>query len=236
MFFTGNTYKALSMVITGCFIALGIYTLGNIYIFDQLYFIFLLITAFYVKKNINLLGIISILILGKALEQITFFALTLNNNAQWVFYFICFLSTLIFQKESGFKYFLAVVVISLYCDLYTHLNESFSPNTVWYVFLALNAFMVRKLIMMRPFTTASYYPDKVEPIPLDHLIHATFGIVIWVNLIICTVLIFFTSANINNTEMLQKFHIYVIHTIMFGLLYIVLKHSMKIIGKGIIKL
>lgn len=235
MFLSPAVYKIISLVFTGCLLALGLYTLGNTLIFDQLYFIFLSLIALYVRKNINLLGIIAILILAKALEQLVFTALALHDSTQWALYFFSLLSFLAFKKERCFKYFTLLMCLSLASDLYA--SYSLSPHTsiIWYLFLTLNAFITRRLIMKRPFITAKYFPEKVEPIALDHFIYALFGILIWVNILICAALLTFNVINIDNATLLQNSYIYLVHFIMFTLLFSVRKHSIRIIRQEITK-
>lgn len=235
MFLSQNTFRMASVLLIVCFVVLAIFSLGDVYIFNQIYFIILLFSAFYVRKNINLLGITSILILGKALEQLMFFALAINENTQWGLYFVGFLSSLIFRKERCFKAFLVVLCISLYCDLYNLGSQHLKPEAIWYLFLSLNAFITRKLVMMRPFTTAIYFPEKAEPITLDHTIHGFFGILVWVNLIVSITLVSLTAINLTDTSLLQRTHIYTIQAIMFLLLLTVLRHSIRLIRKDKIR-
>ncbi len=235
MFLSPNVYKVLSIIFTGCLLGLGLYTLGNELVFDQLYLIFLSLIALYARKNVNLLGIVAILILAKALEQLIYTALAMNNNTQWALYIVGFLSLLVFKKERCFRYYFALLLVSLFNDLYAMYSVSSNHSIIWYLFLTLNAFITRRLIMKRPFITVRYFPDKVEPIALDHFIYGLFGFLIWVNILICAALLLFNFLGVDNASILQNSYIYLVHFIMFTLLFSVRRHSIRIIREGITK-
>jgi len=177
---------AVSALLIGLFLALGVFTLGKALLFDRIFFAALLFLAFFFRKDINLLGVICIIIAERIVEEVGFLIILDIPPLKFLFYGLC-LYMLQFRLKDGLVWPVFIALLAFIgVEIYWWLTDYKFINTHWYVFLISLNLLVRKAISSRAFWTVENLKKGIhaEPLRLDYYIYQLAGAHAVVNLLI----------------------------------------------------
>lgn len=182
MFSFPNLFQIVTAAI---FTALGFLTFGEPLWFDRLFFAVLVVAGILHYKNINVIGVIAILLLARFADELGFW--TLQNFSSWVkpiMYVIAAISLWCLRDAEEWFLFLAVTIsLTLSIEIYWYFSDYKAPMVVWLIYLITVETLVRYALLIRIFITARFFPTKQKSIGLDHWLRVTAGIVIAVRLL-----------------------------------------------------
>lgn len=122
-------------------------------------------------KNINILGILLIILGFRFAYEIAW--QIQQNTLLWK---VCVYSALTLSvyklEEDSLRYsILFTVFCAVAAELYWYATGYSSPNIMWPLFQILLNFVSRRLFFFRYFITSRYYPEKVESLSLDRQLY-----------------------------------------------------------------
>lgn len=235
MFITPFAQKAVSAALAGFFIAAGIITFGDASKFDRLYIAILLAIAVYVRRDVNLLGIVSILTLERVIDELVWFSTLEYNGLKWLIYFVCAIGLVRERKAPCFCYLFITYLFSLGAEIYWLAIGYPSPDINWHVFLVANTVLIRNLFIRRPFWTAERFPAHAEPLRLDHYIHNIFTFFIWINIAMIFEYLVRHLFGLKDFLYIYNSFEYMVHIVSSILLFTLTDQSIKAYNKNLIK-
>lgn len=172
MFLTPLLERFLRSVIALIFIAAGIYTFGNAQLFDRLYIITLVIVGIFVRKDINIILVMSLLALQRINEEIGYF---LVDQPHVIFKIIIYALAILgcyFLRKDSLKFLLyPLLIICIGAEIYWQQTSYNAPLIWWHLFLTMNAVLIRKLIWQRELWTKRHYPHIARSLDIDYYIY-----------------------------------------------------------------
>jgi hypothetical protein len=156
----------------GVFVALGIITFGNGETFDRLYIFILIFTGIVCRKNINVLGIVFILVFGRILEEIFWFS-TQDIWYSKILIYNC-LAIVLYKLKYDAMSRLAIpcLILSIMAELFWFISDyQFTPEIYWYNILIGQSMVVRLLLFSRLTLTHNIFDIKAKSINLDWIIY-----------------------------------------------------------------
>ncbi|MCC2616693.1 hypothetical protein LJ739_10615 [Aestuariibacter halophilus] len=179
------TPKILTALFGGLFVFAGFYTFGNALLFDRIFIGVLIFTALICRKNVNVLGVVVILVIQRLLEEAGWSISEANHEllVKAVFYGLALFVYYKTRFDELSKVFLTTITIALLSEAYWYFSDKSAPEIYWYVFVATNAFLVRYLVFVRVGFTGDYFPQKAESINLDWHIFKLYGVASFLQLI-----------------------------------------------------
>lgn len=151
----------------------GIYTFGNGLLFDRLFICVLVFTAVICRNNVNVLGVVIILVIQRLVEETAWSISELDYQTiiKAAFYFLALLSCWAFWYDIIAKLLLSVLILSIGSEFYWIYTQASAPEIYWYVGLIASNLFVRHLIFMRVSYTEDFFPHQTQSINLDWHIH-----------------------------------------------------------------
>ncbi len=184
MIFRPLLQHASSALLVGLFISLGMLTLGKPLLFDRVFFASLLIIAFAFRKDINLLGVTTIIIAERILEEIAYLFVPESFALKILTYAVCLFALYLRKQDSIFYVVLISVSILIGAEIYWVITDFKFISTHWYIYLITLNLFVRKAISSRCFWTAEKFPHCVsEPLKIDYYVYQLAAIFIFINLL-----------------------------------------------------
>lgn len=163
--------KFFSVFIAVACVTLGILTFDNALLFDRLFMVVVILIAIPFYKNINILGILLIILGFRFADEIAW--QIVHNTLFWK---VCIYSALTLSvyklEEDSLRYsILFTVLCAVSAEIYWYFTDYDSPRIVWLAFQILLTFISRRLFFFRYFITSKYYPNKVESLSLDRQLY-----------------------------------------------------------------
>jgi hypothetical protein len=161
--------KILTALLGGLFIFASIYSFGNALIFDRLYIGVLIFTAIICRKNVNVFGVIVILLFISAVNEIAWVVSEIEYKTfiKILFYAIGLIIYMVvrYDKVSNL---LALSLLLCFCsESYWIIVDRNPPELYWVIFIQASHLLTRHLLFYRVSYTADYYRDEAKSIDLD---------------------------------------------------------------------
>ena len=161
--------KLITALFGGLFISLGFYTFGNALLFDRIFIGVLIFTGIVCRKNIDVLGVVCILILLRAIDEAGWFIF--ENTDETVvkigFYALAVTGCFKLKFDPLSKLMMLCLTISLIAEVYWYVNAIQGKSIHWYVFTFFVALLQRYLIFVRVSYTQDWFKGRGESINLD---------------------------------------------------------------------
>jgi len=171
MLFKALSEKALTAVLAGLLIAMGIITFGNARLFDWLYFAILAFVILLSRKDINIAGIVLILILAKFADE-TGWHLLEDNLISRIIVYLGLLATLVIIEEEEYRKPVAILFFLALCsEIYWYVSEYGGPEIYWHMLEINILILVRHYLFMRVFFTTRFFPGLSKSLGLDVEVH-----------------------------------------------------------------
>jgi hypothetical protein len=166
--------KLVTALFGGLFIFAGFYTFGEPLLFDRLFICILVFTAFVCRSNLNVLGVIVILVLQRLVEETAWSIseLAYLDLIKAAFYLLSIAIYWKIKYDTMAIILLTALVVSLAAEFYWIYNELKAPEIYWYVTLLASYSFARHLIFMRVAYMEDLFPkQKIDSINLDWQIY-----------------------------------------------------------------
>lgn len=174
--------KIITALLGGLFIFASIYSFGNALVFDRIYVGVLIFTAFICRKNINVLGVVIILLIVSAINEVAWVVSEIEYPTiiKILFYILGISIYLMVRYDKVSKLLAVSLIISLCSELYWIIIDKTPPELHYYIFTQATYLFTRHLLFYRVSYTDDYFKDKAKSIDLDwHIFKLnTVGIVI----------------------------------------------------------
>lgn len=161
--------KLITALFGGLFISLGIYTFGNALIFDRIFIGVLVFTAVICRHNIDVLGVVIILVAFTLMDEAGWYLL-INGNDLVIrigFYSIAGLALLKLKHDPLSRLLFFSLLISVCAEAFWFITEKKASSIHWYIYTLFLALLTRYLIFVRVSYTEEWFPGKGESINLD---------------------------------------------------------------------
>lgn len=161
--------KILIALFGGLFILAGVLTFGKPLYFDRIYAFILIFTAVICRKNINVLGVVVILVLQYVIEETAWSISELDYRqaVKSIFYFLTIVVYWRIKYDPFSKVLLATLLVALGSEFYWIANNQKAPEIYWHVGLCASSLFIRHLLFNRVLYTEEYFPKKAVSINLD---------------------------------------------------------------------
>lgn len=168
--------KIITALFGGLFIFAGIYTFGNALLFDRIFIGVLIFTAIVCRKNVNVLGVVIILMGVHLLSEAAWFVSELEYKTTAKIGFYCLSGVVCYQLRYDYtsKILLACLIGSLLSEGYWEYLGKNAPEIYWYIFVLSSNLIARHLLFLRVSYTDDFFPGKSQSINMDwHLYKLT---------------------------------------------------------------
>ncbi|WP_343860337.1 hypothetical protein [Aliiglaciecola litoralis] len=163
----------------GLFIFAGIYTFGNPLLFDRLFICILIFTAVICRHNINVLGLIVILVIQRLVEESAWVIseLEYKDLIKACFYLLSIAVYWVIKYDKVSRILLVALVFSLIAEFYWIYSNQATPEIYWYVTLLSSYSFARHLVFMRVVYMEELFPNRIiESVNLDWQIYKLFAV------------------------------------------------------------
>lgn len=236
LFFQPFIQHAISAMLIGVFLALGLYTFGEPLLFDRVFFTALFLLALAFRKDINLLGVTLIIIAERLTEEIGYALILDSLPLKFLTYGLCLYALTLRRNDMLFFPTLATLLIMISTECYWWQTEYKFLNTHWYAFLIALNLMVRKAISIRCFWTLDNLKkgDKAETLKIDYYIYQMAGAFTLINI---AILAEYLLRHVLKLPILVVYEYYPIVTqgLAFLLLFFIADQSIKVTRSKLIQ-
>lgn len=172
--FIGTYLKPLFRAFfAGCIIAAGIFTFGQGVLFDRLFFTVLLLLFFLAiqAKDIDLMGVIIIMLLSNSTDEICYLLPDLLPIKILV-YAVCLFGLYKNKKDKwAIRLAAPLLGVSLLAEVYWFVIAYDAPQIYYYhALISINLF-VRRFVFLRLFLTPKWFGKETSSISLDYKIY-----------------------------------------------------------------
>ena len=177
--------KILTALFGGLFLFGCLYSFGNPFVFDRIFIGVFVFTAIVCRNNVNVLGVVAILILQRLLEETAWSISELDYQyiVKPIFYLVAVYAYWSFKYDPISKVLLAALIISLGAEFYWQYNDINPPQIYWYTGVIVSSLFVRHLLFVRVSYTSDLFPKQAESINLDWGMHKINGITPFIQLL-----------------------------------------------------
>lgn len=161
--------KIITALFGGLFIFAGVYTFGNAELFDRIFIGVLIFAAIVCRKNINVLGVLIILVLQRGLDELAWFIFNTDFEltTKILFYALALTSAYFLKYDSISKLLFSCTILALCAEVYWYVSDQNSHKIHWYLASMNIALLVRHALFMRVSYTEDFFPSKAGSINLD---------------------------------------------------------------------
>jgi hypothetical protein len=168
--------KFITALFGGLFIATGILTFGNAMVFDYLFLCILIFTAIICRKDINVVGIVTILLITQFVSELlwlTFVEHFYNNGfMKIIVYFLLGYTVYKFWYDSMTKIALICLTFSILAELYwIYAGYQNIPGIYWSNILITISLLTRYMLFSRVELTETLFKKPADSINLDWFIY-----------------------------------------------------------------
>ncbi|TRY29436.1 hypothetical protein [Aliiglaciecola sp. M165] len=166
--------KILTALFGGLFIFAGIYTFGEPLLFDRLFICILIFTAVICRKNINVLGVVVILVAQRLVEETAWSIseLEYKDIIKAAFYFFAIAIYWKVKYDNASRILLIALFAAIASEFYWIYTKQNAPEIYWYAAHAGFFLFARHLFFMRVAYMEDLFPNrKIDSINLDWQIY-----------------------------------------------------------------
>jgi hypothetical protein len=163
----------IATFLLACFtITYGVATFGNPTLFDRIYLVMIIGTAYLLRKNPDVLGVMIILAISHLMQDLVhYWNLEENTSLVKILVYSCVLGTIYkLWYDNLNKLALAIVTLAISAEIYWLATGYNSPNIYWYVFLVNQNLFIRHVLLYRTAYYRKYLLVKGTPTILDYSI------------------------------------------------------------------
>lgn len=173
MFIKPISERLLTITIASLLTVAGVFTFDNPFWFDWLYFATLAFVVVLNPKNINIAGLVAILLIAKLLDEAGWYLVAERTNIQTkVLVYLGLLLTLVKIKEEEYRFPLFMLLaITLVAELYWYFTNYKDLRLDWYWFQINLVVLIRHFVFTRVFLTRKYFPQTAKSLTLDLQVH-----------------------------------------------------------------
>lgn len=226
----------VTALLGGFFLALGIFSFGEPLLFDRLFFTLLFLIAYAFRKDVNLLGIICIIVTERLSEEIAYLFILDSLPLKIVTYGLALYVLKVRMKDSLFIPVFVCLLMTIGAELYWLLTDYKFLNTHWYAFLIGLNLLVRKAISSRAFLTVEHFDvsDDCTPLKVDFYIYQLAGVFAIINMFM---LAEYGVRHLFSIDLLFVYTYYsmVTQALAFVLLFVIADQSIKVTRSRLIQ-
>lgn len=167
--------QLLTALFGGLFVACGIMTFGNAYIFDRLFIGILIFTAVICYRNINIVSVLLIILLQRCIEEMAWFGLENAITIKELLYLLAIAVTFYLRFDPIAKCVAAILALVISAEIYWYIVDYPAPEIYWHVTLMISNLFSRYLIFSRLALVDKYFPLKASSTQLDWIIYRLMG-------------------------------------------------------------
>lgn len=169
--------KLITALFGGLFISLGFYTFGNALLFDRIFIGVLIFTGIVCRKNIDVLGVVAILIGLRILDESGWYIFEHADPtvAKVGFYLLAIASFFKLKFDPLSKLMLLCLVAALSAEIYWFATDATNKSIHWYMYALFLALVKRYFIFVRVSYTEDWFDGRGESINLDWHIYKLAG-------------------------------------------------------------
>lgn len=168
--------KLITALFGGLFIAAGIITFNDAVLFDLLFIGVLVFTALICRKDINVLGVITIIFLLRALDEAVWFFINGNIETKLLLYSFSLGISYYLRHDWAAKLLLIVTLIISSIEVYWFASAYPPPEIYWNIALIIVTLIARNLIFSRVSITENWFNLRSKSINLDWTIFRLYGL------------------------------------------------------------
>lgn len=227
--------KIMTALFGGLFIAAGILTFGNALLFDRLFIGILLFTGFVCRKDINVIGIVLIILIQHILEELAWLYLTNNEFVKVFIYCSCLYLAYRLRHDHIAKLILCFTLVISGTELYWVLKDYSAPQIYWHMSLIGLNLLVRNLIFSRVSMTEYYLNKTATSINLDWIIYRLYGLSIIIQCAIVTEYLIRHLGGFENLLFFYYSNAYFMHGITTVAIWAIFNESYKLLLPKLLK-
>jgi hypothetical protein len=198
--------RHIATFLLACFALIyGVATFGNPLLFDRIYIIIIIGTAYILRKNPDVLGIMIILAVSHLMQDLVhYWNLEDNTNIVKILIYCCVLGTIYhLWYDSLNKLALAIVTLAISAEIYWFATGYNPPNIYWYVFLVNQNLFIRHVLLNRTAYYRQYLLVKGTPTVLDYSIEK---VCLWFVVIDSIMILEYLIRHVLNLQLLVMYN------------------------------
>jgi hypothetical protein len=219
----------------GLFIAAGILTFGNAAIFDRLFIGILVFTAVTCRKNVNILSVVAIILLQRALEECAWSFLTDTYLIKIALYSFGFWLVYYLRHDWITRVLLTSLILVSVAEIYWYINDDLAPQVYWNIGLMIFDVIIRYLIFSRFSFVELWFKGRAVSINLDWTIYKLSAIAIIVQCAIITEYLIRHILELPNLLLVYSAYPYAMHIIATIAIWATFHESYKQIAPKLLK-
>ena len=229
--------KILTAIFAGLFIFTGLYTIGNGLLFDRLFICILIFTAVICRKNINVLGVVVILLLQRFLEETAWSISELDFQmvVKAAFYFLAIFAYWKIKYDGMAKVLLVALILSISAEFYWIYHSLKAVQIYWYIGVLASSLFFRHLIFMRVSFTESFFPKSAESINLDLQIYKVYSLFAYIELFMIVEYVLRGVFNLTNIMIVYKTYPYASQVLSTYMVWVIFNESYKLLLPKLLK-
>ncbi len=223
--------KIITALFGGLFIFAGVYTFGNALIFDRIFIGVLIFTAIVCRKNVNVLGVLVILVIQRVLEEFGWVVIGSEYLyfVKVMFYLIAAWLCYKMHYDLISKMLLLCLIAAMGSELYWFIYDIKPPLVHWFVFTVVLTLLARHMIFLRVSLTEDYFPNKGESINLDWQIYKLNGVAAAVQSIVMLEYLLRNLLSFFTVKFFYSITPYVMHAIATYAIWVIFHESYKLL-------
>lgn len=227
----------ITSLIGGLFLLLGLLTFGKPLLFDRLFIFVLLFTMLVCRKNINVVGIVAILLAVKVLDE----GAWLLQNSDWVlvgkigFYLCAALACYWAWYDKLAKLLLIVLIMSLATETYWFLAGRDSISLQWFNFMLAANLFVRDLIFSRVQYTQKLGFNNVTSTHLDWKIYSINAVTIFIILAMVIEYLLRNLLGFSNALLVYQLYPYAMQILSTFIIWSIFHESAKLLAPSLLR-
>lgn len=223
--------KLITALFGGLFIFAGIYTFGNALLFDRIFIGVLIFTAIICRKNINVLGVMIILVTQRLLEEFGWLILESEYlyPIKLMFYAIAAYLCYKMKYDMISKMLVFCLVLALSAEVYWFAFNIEPPLVHWFVFIIVLTLLARHMIFLRVSFTDDYFPNKAESINLDWQIYKLNGVAASINSVVMIEYLAIKLFDLKDVKFFISVTPYLMHAIATYAIWVIFHESYKLL-------
>lgn len=161
----------LTALFGGLFIAAGILTFGDSFIFDRLYIGVLIFALVVCRTNINVVSVVVIILIQLALEHLAWMFLSENYFIKCLLYSAAFWAAYSYRYDWVIKTIVPITILVSVSEVFWYVTDYPAPQIYWHIAIMISNLITRYLLFSRVSFVEDYFPGKGESINLDWIIY-----------------------------------------------------------------
>ncbi|MBO9490945.1 hypothetical protein J7384_11300 [Endozoicomonas sp. G2_1] len=229
MFIKAISERVLTITIASLLTVAGVFTFDNPFWFDWLYFATLAFVVVLNPKNINIAGLVAILLVAKLLDEAGWYIVAERESIQTkALVYLGLLLTLIKIKEEEYRTpLLVLLAITLVAELYWYLTNYKDLRLDWYWFQINILVLARHFVFTRVFLTSQYFPKQSKSLTLDLHVHDLMSAFMFLHALIL-VEYYVRHILVINVVVVWSLSIYFFHTLKVINIYLLITGATKL--------